>query len=249
MKKHSIEIIKDEYKYFSNKDMDNIEDNYMVPIFDDIIKRYPVKNVLDYGCGNGIFGIYLKRKTGCVLIGVDGSAYGLSKSKEIGYDKTFLVKDFNIDKLPLNEGTFDLILCKDILEHLIEPLEVIKEAKRVLTDSGVLLIHVPHHFSLKNRIKYLFTHNIDTQEYFPDSSEHNFPHIRFFTMLGLRKMLTESGFDVINDYSKHFPSCLPIPFTHKITKLFARIFPDNFADGFTLLCKKRSLNQANKEII
>ena len=76
---------KPEYRFFTDADMDRIDDiSFMTPIFDDVIARYDFQKVLDYGCGNGIFGIYFKERHGCYLAGVDGSAYGLEQAKNAG---------------------------------------------------------------------------------------------------------------------------------------------------------------------
>lgn len=50
------------FKYFDNIDMDRIDNNYMEPVFDTIISKYEFNNVLDYGCGNGLFGSYFKKR-------------------------------------------------------------------------------------------------------------------------------------------------------------------------------------------
>jgi len=43
----------------------------------------------------------------------------------------------------LTEGTFDVVLVISVLEHLREPLPVLKAARRLLRPGGVLLINVP----------------------------------------------------------------------------------------------------------
>ncbi len=232
-----------EYKYFTNADIDRIDDSsFMVPIFDDILLKYSFSNVLDYGCGNGIFGIYVKEKIKCKLVGVDASEYGLKNAMETGYDETVLIDDFCIEKLPFNNHSFDLVIMKDILEHLLDPLNVLQEAARVLTLNGLLLLHVPNHFPLAYRIKFLFTNRIDTQNYFPDSKEWNFPHIRFFTVRGLKEMFTEAGLTIIENYSDYFTTFCPVvshlPYSKAFHKYLAKRYPDQFSYGYTFLCKK-----------
>lgn len=237
-KKNSLE----EFEYFTNEDIDRIQNNYMVSIFDDIIDNYDLYNVLDYGCGNGLFGAYFKKKTECILTGVDGSPHALAKASERGYDNTILITDFSLKKLPLESETFDLVICKDILEHLLNPFMVIRESARVLKRSGKLLIHVPNHFPLLDRIKFLFTKNIDTQCYFPDSDEFSFPHIRFFTFKGLIEKMNHEGFEIIQNYSYNFARIFRgisrIPFGIALSRKMALWSPDNFASGFTLFLKK-----------
>lgn len=232
-----------EFEYFSDTDVDRIRNNFMIPIIDDIIRRYPSHNILDYGCGNGLFGAYFKEKTKCSLTGADGSSYALKKASEQGYDKTVLISDFSTMNLPFENSTFDLVICKDILEHLLNPHKVIQESHRVLCTNGNLLVHVPNHFPLIDRIKFLFNKNIDTQNYFPEADNWNYPHIRFYTFDGLLKNLKQKGFKVIQNYSFHFARLggfiSRVPFGTILGRTLARWSPDNFSAGFTLLLKKR----------
>jgi ubiquinone/menaquinone biosynthesis C-methylase UbiE len=234
--------IKD-YKNFPNKDLDGINNNYMTNIFDDIIENYKFNNVLDYGCGNGIFGIYLKQKTQCNLIGVDGSEYGVKKSKELGYDQAYHIKDFCTQKIPLEDQSADFIISKDILEHLIDPDYVLNEVRRICKKDGLFLFHLPNQFPLKYRFKFLFTNNIDTQNYSPDANEWNLPHIRFYNHKCIIKKLKELGFDIIEDYSKYFVTYFPktskIPIINKFQQYLAKKYPSQFSIGFTILARKR----------
>jgi ubiquinone/menaquinone biosynthesis C-methylase UbiE len=235
-----------EYRFFKDADMDRIKEiAFMTPIFDDMIGKYKFQSVLDYGCGNGIYGSYFKKQTGCNLVGVDGSEYGLKQAKEHGYDSTLHINDFCTERLPLQAGTFDLVMLKDILEHMLEPLFVLDEAARLLKEGGICLIHVPNHFPIAYRIKFLFTNQIDTQGYFPDSKEWNFPHIRFFTMQGLKEMFDSVGFTIIENYSDHFTTFCPVlshlPFSKKFHRNLAKQYPDHFSYGYTFICKKKTL--------
>lgn len=232
-----------EFEYFTNADIDRIQNNYMVPIFEDIIKKYRFYNILDYGCGNGLFGVFFKKKIQCKLTGVDGSPYALKKTSERGYDETILISDFSTLDLPLENETFDFVICKDVLEHLLNPSKVIQESHRVLSRNGKLLILVPNHFSLVDVAKFLLTRNIDTQHYFPDANDWNFPHIRFFSFSGLVKGLEKAGFEMIGNYSFHFARlssvCHRLPFLKNIFNKLVCWSPDNFSAAFTILLKKR----------
>lgn len=235
------------YKYFNNKDMDRIEDdfvrpNYMAPIFNDIIANYPFKRVCDIGCGNGLFTSYLKEKTGCYLLGIDGSAYGLEQARQRGYDSTFLVGDLCTDKILTDDESFDLVVCKDVLEHLLDPLAVMHEAVRILKPGQFALISVPNHFTLYHRLKFLFTNRIDTQSYFPESEEWNFPHIRFYTMEGLVRLMQDANLKIVRDYSPMLSYVMPflhrLPFGKAVSRLLAAQAPSQFALGLILLCRK-----------
>lgn len=197
--------------------------------------------MLDIGCGNGIFAAEAKARTGCKLHGVDGSDYALQQAKGIGFETLSLISDFNVDPLPFEPGQFDFCLCKDLLEHLVRPDFVLKEANRVLKRGGYLLVHVPNHFTLYGRIKFLLDNDIDTYRYFPGAKRWDFPHIRFFTHESMVELLGLEGFQITHDLSHHF-SAMPygrflIPFSGIRRKLVNR-FPSQLAEGFTFLAKK-----------
>lgn len=45
--------------------------------------------------------------------------------------------------LPLREETFDAVICSELLEHVPDPIAVVKETHRVLRAGGTLLVCVP----------------------------------------------------------------------------------------------------------
>lgn len=222
--------------------MDRIRENYMIPIFDDLLRHETFERVTDIGCGNGLFTSYFKERSSCYLVGVDGSPYGLAQAAERGFDETILMEDLCANVLPLKDNGSDLVVCKDVLEHLLDPMAVMLETARILTSGGLLLLHVPNHFPLYYRLKFVFYNKLDIQKYFPQSNEWNLPHIRFFTMSGLKRMVRLAGFEVARDYSSHFAFVVPLfsdlPGGRFVARRLAIWSPSNFAVGFTLLCRK-----------
>jgi len=229
----------DEFAPFKDEYFDAIRDNYMAPLFDEICRGRGIRDALDVGCGNGVFGIDLKNKSGCRLAGVDGSPYGLEESRKAGYDEVRLCPDLCGQPLPFSNASFDFVLCKDVFEHLLAPLNLLKEIRRVLRPDGVLLSHVPNHFTFPGRVKFLFTNDIDTYDYFPDAPEWDFPHIRFFTRGGFLDMHKEAGLALVEDKSLFFPVRVPklwrAPGYARAIAALDRAFPSSFVIGYTAL--------------
>jgi len=236
----------DNYKNFSNEYIDEIQgdpsNNYFTPVLEKAYNITKAKNVLDVGCGNGIFSINLKNKFGCKLSGVDGNAYAIEKANQIGFDEVKQVRDFCSDEIPYKDYSFDLIICKDVLEHLVDPEFLLLGMKKKLKQEGFVLVHVPNHFTLWGRLKFLFNNNIDCFNYFPGAERWAFPHIRFFTFESLVKIFEKNDFALKTNLSDFFPS-IPggrfLPFHKKISKLLANKYPDNFSEGLTLIFQKR----------
>ena len=50
----------------------------------------------------------------------------------------------DICNIPVEDSTFDLIICFEVIEHLPEPLKAIKELSRLLKKDGQLVITAPN---------------------------------------------------------------------------------------------------------
>jgi SAM-dependent methyltransferase len=94
-------------------------------------------HVLEVASGSGGPALYLARKTGCQVTGVDINPYGISaagnKATSIGVAPRvrFKMADAN-STLPFFDSSFDALLCIDSMNHFPKRLETLKEWRRVL---------------------------------------------------------------------------------------------------------------------
>ena len=114
--------------------------------------------VLDAGCGDSIFPVYLAGHE-CQVYAADEKV-----NKEIARIHGLKIDyhEGDIYNLPYEDNFFDRIFCLSVLEHL-EPIEVVRSAKelsRVLRPGGLLAITVD--FFKDSTTK--FTYNIDGEE-------------------------------------------------------------------------------------
>lgn len=230
-------------KYFEEIDQISEQANYFTPVLREVLLKVDVKNasVLDVGCGTGLF---LKPLivAGCTqLYGVDGPQDFTGRALSRGYKEVSEVADLNISPLPGANESFDLVVCKDVFEHLLNPTHALSEISRVLKKDGMLLLHVPNHFPLIGRLKFLFTNNIDTFSFFKEESRWTFPHIRFYEHRDSLQVLAAHNFSLVLDLSHHFQA-IPILSRFKLLQSFRKYlvghFPNQFAAGFTFLVKK-----------
>ena len=106
--------------------------------------------VLDAGCGPGFFSV-LPSLAGHTVTGIDGSEGMLAHARENaarhGVSPELMQGDFGA--LPFADGTFDLVISRNVTHIIREHLKVYGEWLRVLRPGGVLLIfdanwHLPY---------------------------------------------------------------------------------------------------------
>lgn len=100
---------------------------------------------LDLGCGRGLFLFYCAHKNSDV-IGIDVDKNKIKEAKTIPINSVLLGDAY---QLPFGDNTFNILVALDILEHLKNPKQVIKEMDRVLkTGEKVLFMsHAEERFS------------------------------------------------------------------------------------------------------
>lgn len=101
--------------------------------------------VLEVGCSSGAFTYYFSMFNHDVTA-IDFVEEQLIKAKN--YNKNNKAKFFLMDahKLDFENESFDTVFLGEIIEHVLEPETVIKEALRVLKKGGKLIITIPDHF-------------------------------------------------------------------------------------------------------
>lgn len=90
--------------------------------------------------------------------------------------------------LPLDDATYDLVLCAETIEHVQDVQRLLSEARRVLRPGGVLAITTPSH----GRATGLRVLARGFESVFDPLS----PHLRFFTARSLARLLKEMAFEV-----------------------------------------------------
>lgn len=116
-------------------------------IFKEIEREKPGA-VLDVGCGRGFYTKALTQyKFIKKIVGLDTNPKYLNVAAKINNSVRVRFVEGSIYALPFKESLFDLIICSEVLEHLINERRALAEMSRVLKPGGVLLITVPNrHF-------------------------------------------------------------------------------------------------------
>jgi ubiquinone/menaquinone biosynthesis C-methylase UbiE len=95
--------------------------------------------VLELGSGLGILAEKIAQKLGSGrMTGIEISPEQIAKCPPENEKLFFILGD--VQDLPFKENSFDIVYCRYILEHVPDPLRVLKEARRVLRPGGQLFI-------------------------------------------------------------------------------------------------------------
>ena len=147
---------------------------------------------LDVGCGDGrTAGLWLNGHAGSYT-GVDISLNAVTMALQAGLDAR-RIDDATC--LPLDDDSFDVVVCLEVLEHLFHPELAVAEMARVLRPGGRLIVTVPNASHWKSRFDLAvlgrFNPRGDTRSV---SEPWRDPHVRFFTPASLATMLRRTGF-------------------------------------------------------
>lgn len=195
------------------------------------IKDREIKKVLDVGCGTGYFTMKMKELLRPEeLWGTDLSNKALKHSKTLGIK----VKKADLNKkFDFKSNYFDLINCGEVIEHIYNPDNLLREINRVLSPGGYLIITTPNLASWINRLVFLF----GVQPFFTEVSTENkrlgysvltrfvgegkpLGHVRVMTLAAFKDLLEYHGFEIVSVRGAGVPFGAIRPFD----KLFS-VFP------------------------
>jgi len=101
--------------------------------------------------------------------------------------------DLNKEAIPVEDESFDVVVAGEILEHLINPYNAVREFCRILNNKGCLIISVPNCCSLANRINMLFG-ILPSYCARPEDEESPERHVCDFNLKVLLKVLDKANF-------------------------------------------------------
>lgn len=183
--------------------------------------------VLDIGCGSGYLLGELSKKLSAKYYGVD--VYEGTEKRAFNYVSADITEG-----LPFKSKEFDCVILGEVIEHVPNPDELLREIKRVMQKDAVLIVTTPNLVSWANRLFVLF----GIQPLFTEtSSERNLGrrfkllgqggkvqgHLKIFTYNSLKEILEKEGFKIIK--REGVPFFFPAPI----------LYLDRFFTHFTSL--------------
>lgn len=167
------------------------------------------QSVLDIGTADGLMLGNLKNvlpQATCIGLEYDWELTTCCKHK------TVHVIQGDAMKLPVKDDAFDVVIATAIIEHVTEPIQLIREAFRILRKDGIFVVTTPHPFweGIATRIGHL------------KEEEHH----ELITLKRLIPLFGESGFTVVNA-ERFMVSPVGMPFEMAIEKIL-KLFRLNF---------------------
>ncbi len=158
--------------------------------------------VLDLGCNEGEITEYLAEQKKCKVIGVDN--FNISENNKLG---KYLAHDLNKNLPEINYEDIDYIIFLDVIEHLQNPEEFLKNLydKTSNNEKVKIIISTPNISFIVMRFMLLFGYFNYGKRGILDKT-----HTRLFTFDSFKKMIRDSNFNIIS--AKGIPAPFPLAF-------------------------------------
>ena len=154
---------------------------------------------LDFGCGNGGLVRHVKKEIGCPIIGFE-EGWAADQARSAG------IPVLRESELAKHDGTCDVVTAIEVIEHVEEPVEVLKRIRKLLKPGGVLFLTTGNARPQRGRV-------VDWDYAIPEI------HISFFEPETLTKAMQISGLSPRNPgFVRGFESII----RYKILKNFRK---------------------------
>ena len=184
------------------------------------------KRVLDVGCSSG----YLARplvERGCTVIGIEQDDAAAEAAREVCEE--VLTGDVETMFLPFPSGSFDVVLCGDVLEHLRAPEEFLARVQPLLRADGRLVLTTPNVANWAMRLGLLFGRWRYTDRGILDRT-----HLHLFTRSTLVETLDQAGYRILElDFTVPVPG-IGAPSVERAAHAVGRLRPPLLAYQFVV---------------
>jgi 2-polyprenyl-3-methyl-5-hydroxy-6-metoxy-1,4-benzoquinol methylase len=149
------------------------------------------RRVLEVGCSTGYMSRLMAERN-CVVTGIEVDPEAAERARN--YCQEVHIVDLNvcdwINSLP--KTAFDVVLLGDVLEHLVDPWNVLRQISEVLDAGGSIVISLPNVVHWMTRLGIL----LGQFDYQPMGTlDHT--HLRFFTVKTARDLIESAGYRIV----------------------------------------------------
>lgn len=194
LRSHDVEKALEAYMEQQSKAYSRVKNAFITRLLGNLQGR----RFLDYGCGAGMFVVHAAREGAIEVVGVDTMDTALATARYFarieGLERlcTFIHSDRFPRTSPLPR--FDVILMKDVIEHVADDQALLKDAAQAIVPGGHLVLSTQNSLSLNYLIQAAYHRGLRRDRNWFGWDE---THLRFYTPMSLRNLLKEAGFNVI----------------------------------------------------
>jgi 2-polyprenyl-3-methyl-5-hydroxy-6-metoxy-1,4-benzoquinol methylase len=153
----------------------------------------PGARLLDIGCGNGSF-LEVARSAGWQVVGIDPDPKAVDVARSRGLD----VRQGGVEVLDAEREHFDGITLSHVIEHVHEPLALLRACYRLLKTGSWIWLETPNLNAQGYRRYGVNWRDLDAPR-----------HLTVFNSVSIRQVLAGAGFENIKD-QPYRPLCAPI---------------------------------------
>jgi SAM-dependent methyltransferase len=153
------------------------------------------KRVVDLGSSRGLF---LARFPQSERLGIEIDPEERRRGAEHGVEAVeHFINAFDGNRLtarlPFEDGSADVVLAGEIIEHIVDTESFLREIRRVLRPGGATVLSTPNILWWKHRLALLAGRYPEALDYRTRYGD-DFGHVRIFTPRLMRELLEETGF-------------------------------------------------------
>lgn len=179
----------------------------------ELLGRLDRRRFLDYGCGAGFFMVHAARCGAAPAVGVDAEPNVLETARHFAGTRGLAERcRFVCSRgFPFRSDAarFDVVLLKDVLEHVPGDRELLQAAAGVLAPGGCMVVSTQNAFSLNYLIEGTVRRMLFREKRWCGWDP---THVRFYTPGSLRNRLEEAGLEVTDWRSVYvIPHKAPAP--------------------------------------
>jgi len=183
-KKTKVQFISTNDRIDDNEILNNRDFNNMFNVIDkEIVSTNEKKRMMDIGCGTSLVVYFFKLKSYETYF-IEPNESAVDSLTQLGLSGSMSnFENFDFDSI----GKFDFINLSFVLEHVINPTELIENVKKCLKPNGIVRISVPNDFS-KSHLIYL-------NQCGGEAKWINYPdHVNYFNFDSLKSFIETKGF-------------------------------------------------------
>lgn len=149
--------------------------------------------VLDVGCGAGVTGALVKKaRPDAHVTGVELFPDAAARARTV-IDEVHVLNLDEASSLPFSPQTFDLVLCLDVLEHLVDPWTWLSRLRALAKPGGTILVSLPNTRHLKVVLPLILR---GQWKYEAEGGLLDKTHLRFFTRASAIALVEGAGLEV-----------------------------------------------------